>query len=82
MPENYNYLFTPKGGLMNNNYHHDISDSWHEMKHKIKDKWGDVLSNRDINKIKGKKVKLLDTLISKFDLTPHEAEEEIQEFWH
>lgn len=67
---------------MNSNIEHQISDSWHEMKHKIKDKWKGELSNRDINKIKGKKNKLLDTLIHKFDLTPHEAEEEINEFWH
>lgn len=67
---------------MNSNYEHEISNSWHEMKHMIKEKWRGELSNRDINKIKGKKNKLLETLINKFDLTMHEAQEEIEEFWH
>lgn len=67
---------------MINGYEHDVSDSWHEMKIKIKNKWGRTLSDREINKIKGKRHKLVDILVHKFDLTLHEAEEELQEFWH
>ena len=67
---------------MNYNSEHAISDSWHEMKVTIKSKWKDKLSNKEINKIKGKRNKLLDTLISKFGLTEHEANEELMDFWH
>jgi uncharacterized protein YjbJ (UPF0337 family) len=74
-----NVLF--KEIIVNNN-EHNVSDSWHEMKVRIKSKWGHELSNREINKIKGKKDKLLGTLINKFDLTLDEAEKEIDKFWH
>jgi uncharacterized protein YjbJ (UPF0337 family) len=58
-----------------------ISSNWNLMKAIIKKRWAE-LSDEDINKIKGRKDRLVATLIDKFEISPEEAEDEVDIFWH
>lgn len=58
-----------------------ISGNWEQMKSIIRRRWAE-LSVDDIDSIKGRKDRLIDTLISKYELTQEEAEDEVNLFWH
>jgi uncharacterized protein YjbJ (UPF0337 family) len=58
-----------------------LSGNWHEMKGKIKEHWGE-LTNNEIDRIRGKKEKLVGTLMAKYNLSNKEAEREVAKFWH
>lgn len=67
---------------MKNNYLvSHISGNWDQMKSIIKRRWSE-LSIDEINSIKGRKDRLVDTLIDKYELTQEAAEDEVNLFWH
>jgi len=55
--------------------------NWLELKGIIKKQWG-RLTDDEITKINGSKEKLLGKLMSKYNMTEEEAEEEVEYFWH
>ncbi|MBA3602941.1 MAG: CsbD family protein [Parachlamydiaceae bacterium] len=54
---------------------------WHEVKGKIKEKWG-KLTDDDLTEIDGKKEALLGKLQSRYGYAKERAEKELEEYEH
>ncbi len=58
-----------------------ISGSWHQVKGKIREHWGELTEN-EIDRVRGKKEKLVGILMAKYNLSNQEAEREVSKFWN
>lgn len=58
-----------------------VGGDWDQMKYRIKNRWTELL-DEDIEQVKGRKYRLVEILIDRFDLTPEDAEYEVDVFWH
>ncbi len=56
-----------------------LEGKWLQMKGKLRDRWGD-LTNDDVDKIAGKRDKLVGILQEKYGHAREVAEEEVREF--
>ncbi len=54
---------------------------WHEVKGKVKEKWG-KLTDDDLTEIDGKKESLLGKLESRYGYEKNRAEKELEEYEH
>jgi uncharacterized protein YjbJ (UPF0337 family) len=54
-----------------------FSQKWHELKGTIKENWG-KLTDDDMQKIEGKKERLISTLQAKYQYSKEQAEQEVE----
>jgi uncharacterized protein YjbJ (UPF0337 family) len=57
----------------------ELKGSWHQLKGKIKEKWGE-LTDDDITQIQGKRDQLLGRLQERYGWEKREAEDELRNF--
>lgn len=57
-----------------------ITNNWNHNKVIIKKRWNGIV-DEDIEQIEGRRSRLMEILIDRFDLSPEEAEYEINSFW-
>ncbi len=60
--------------------HDSIEGDWLQLKGTVKQKWG-KLTDDELTEINGSKDKLVGKLISKYNMTKEQAQEEIGRLW-